>query len=148
MTPQEIAEVRLELGLTQQQFSTLLGVGKFTVSMWESGRRPIGTKVAKTVQYFVALKRVEGVLKEHVDGGLKGPTALETIGSVIQQIFPDTAAMPTLAGPAKPRRRRKPDRKNKRESVRRPDPREPETRVLAEVSEEEVVLTIRRPSRE
>lgn len=38
LSPGEIKQIRKMLGLTQEEFQTLLGVGKTTVSRWERGR--------------------------------------------------------------------------------------------------------------
>lgn len=38
LLPSEIRALRRSLGLTQEQFQTVLGVGKTTVSRWETGR--------------------------------------------------------------------------------------------------------------
>lgn len=38
LSPAEIRALRRSLGLTQEQFQVVLGVGKTTVSRWETGR--------------------------------------------------------------------------------------------------------------
>lgn len=38
LSPAEIRSLRQSLGLTQEQFQVVLGVGKTTVSRWETGR--------------------------------------------------------------------------------------------------------------
>lgn len=38
LLPVEIRNLRRSLGLTQEQFQTVIGVGKTTVSRWETGR--------------------------------------------------------------------------------------------------------------
>lgn len=38
MTPQEIIQLRLRLGLTQEQFAHKLGVTHVTVNRWENGK--------------------------------------------------------------------------------------------------------------
>lgn len=40
MTAQEIKQLRLRLGLTQEQFAHKLGVSWTTVNRWEHGRPP------------------------------------------------------------------------------------------------------------
>lgn len=42
MKPEEIKELRTRLGLSQQSFAELIGVGIATVNRWEMGRaRPL-----------------------------------------------------------------------------------------------------------
>lgn len=41
MTPNELREARLRLGLTQAQFADALHVWTNTVSRWELGTRPV-----------------------------------------------------------------------------------------------------------
>ena len=56
----DVAEVRRTLGLSQSEFSALLGVSKHTLTNWEQGRRnPSGA--ARTL-LKVAAKNPEAVL--------------------------------------------------------------------------------------
>lgn len=46
MTPQEIKELRVSLGITQKKLAELMNVTVSTVSFWETGRRnPGGTAI-------------------------------------------------------------------------------------------------------
>lgn len=50
MTPQEIRQVRLTLGLSHTQMSLALGVNRRTISRWESGQRVPGKPTQKLIQ--------------------------------------------------------------------------------------------------
>lgn len=50
MTPSEIKQARLALGLTQQQFAVKLGVTVSTVSRWESGISKPSPLAVKAIQ--------------------------------------------------------------------------------------------------
>jgi putative transcriptional regulator len=59
----EVAKVRLSLGLTQEKFASLLGIGLATLRSWEQGKRePSG---AARMLITIALKHPE-VLREAV----------------------------------------------------------------------------------
>ncbi|QDV50457.1 helix-turn-helix domain-containing protein [Gimesia fumaroli] len=54
VTPQFVRDVRHELGMTQQQFADHIGVGKVTVTRWETGARKCQGEYAKKVSGLVA----------------------------------------------------------------------------------------------
>ena len=56
MTKQEVKQLRVKLGLSQQEFATKLGIGIMTVSRWERGI----TKPSRMAQRL--LKEVESNL--------------------------------------------------------------------------------------
>jgi DNA-binding transcriptional regulator YiaG len=51
---EELKRIRKELRLTQQKLAIQLGVARFTVSRWESGRRAISEPVARLVRLLQA----------------------------------------------------------------------------------------------
>ena len=50
MTAQEIKELRLRLGLTQEQFAHLVGTTWTTVNRWEHGRPPSPLALEKLIK--------------------------------------------------------------------------------------------------
>lgn len=53
MTPQQIKQLRLDLGLTQQAFAVRVGVAATTVHRWEAGkRRPVSALVRARLEYL------------------------------------------------------------------------------------------------
>lgn len=53
MTKEQIKEIRTKLGLSQMQFSKLLGVGIATVSRWELGiSKPSNMAIEKLESYL------------------------------------------------------------------------------------------------
>ncbi len=62
MTGKEIKELRKKLGLTQEEFAKLLGVGYTTVNRWENGKNePRG-------QALEALERLKTLVEEAEEG--------------------------------------------------------------------------------
>lgn len=50
LTSQEIKEIRLELGLTQQQFADLLGLGDKTITRYETGASEITMQISNHIR--------------------------------------------------------------------------------------------------
>ena len=62
MTGKEIRELRKKLGLTQEEFAQLLGVGFTTVNRWENGKsEPRG-------QALEALEKLKTLIEEAEEG--------------------------------------------------------------------------------
>lgn len=57
MTPEQVKDARLQLGMTQAQLAHALGLvgdtAKDTVRQWESGRRPISGPAAQCLRYLL-----------------------------------------------------------------------------------------------
>ena len=52
MTSQNIKNIRLALGLTQNEFAEILGVSKTTVSLWENDfKKPAPRNIKKILKY-------------------------------------------------------------------------------------------------
>lgn len=56
MTPERIAQIRHELGLSQRQFAELVGVHMMTVSKWERGINPISAPTARLIEMIRAIR--------------------------------------------------------------------------------------------
>ena len=54
MNAQEIRELRLKLGLTQEAFARKLGVSFFTVSRWETSKRKPSPMAVTLLKMFDA----------------------------------------------------------------------------------------------
>jgi DNA-binding transcriptional regulator YiaG len=54
MTPAELRRIRKRLGLTQRQFSALVGVHLVTVKKWEASMRRIPNTTAKLIRLLAA----------------------------------------------------------------------------------------------
>jgi putative transcriptional regulator len=50
MTPQEIKDLRVQMGMTQQKFSHALGISHNTLSNWENGKRPPSQMAVRLLQ--------------------------------------------------------------------------------------------------
>jgi transcriptional regulator with XRE-family HTH domain len=59
MTGEELKEVRIHLGLTQEELGGRLGVRKNTVWRWEHEQRRVPETVARLVQYLAKEVRAE-----------------------------------------------------------------------------------------
>ncbi|MER3448145.1 MAG: transcriptional regulator [Candidatus Dadabacteria bacterium] len=53
MTPEELRQIRLRLGLSQMELAERLGVSISTVLSWEKGRRAISHVVALAIRCMV-----------------------------------------------------------------------------------------------
>ena len=53
MTKKELAELILELGVSQKTFADALGVNPSTVNRWLSGEIPISPIAAAAIQFLV-----------------------------------------------------------------------------------------------
>jgi DNA-binding transcriptional regulator YiaG len=54
MTPEELAQARARLNMTQRQLAAAIGAEFGTVSRWERGTQPIRSQVAALVRSLVA----------------------------------------------------------------------------------------------
>ena len=59
MTGEELKEVRMQLGLTQEELGERLGVRKNTVWRWENEQRRVPEPVVRLMQYLAKEVRVE-----------------------------------------------------------------------------------------
>lgn len=75
MTPQEIRQLRSEMGVTQREFAQIVGVGASTIAMWESGKRRPDRRSRATLQQL--RKRVD-----EKGGKTVAETLLEIAGTV------------------------------------------------------------------
>jgi transcriptional regulator with XRE-family HTH domain len=62
MTGDELRQVRLQLGLTQDELGQRLGVARVTVARWEIGLRRVPELAARLVQHVA--KEVKAEQKE------------------------------------------------------------------------------------
>ncbi|MBQ9004504.1 MAG: type II toxin-antitoxin system MqsA family antitoxin [Eggerthellaceae bacterium] len=58
LSPQEIRSFRNDLGLTQEQFQILLGVGKLSVCRWETGRLAQSKTVDNLIRAYKSCPRL------------------------------------------------------------------------------------------
>lgn len=58
LSPEEIKSYRNDLGLTQEQFQTLLGVGKLSVCRWETGRLAQSKTVDNLIRAYMSCPRL------------------------------------------------------------------------------------------
>ncbi len=54
MTPAELREARVEMGLTQQTLADSTGHDVRTVRRWESGESPIKAPMARLIRHWLA----------------------------------------------------------------------------------------------
>ena len=59
MTGNELRELRLQLGLTQEALGKRLGVARVTVARWELELRHIAEPMARLIQYLAKEVRAE-----------------------------------------------------------------------------------------
>ncbi|MGE0823231.1 MAG: helix-turn-helix domain-containing protein [Candidatus Binatia bacterium] len=59
MTGQDLKELRIRLGLTQEELGQRLGVARVTVARWELGLRQIAEPMARLVQYLAKEVKAE-----------------------------------------------------------------------------------------
>ena len=59
MTGNELRELRLQLGLTQEALGKRLGVARVTVARWELELRHIAESMARLIQYLAKEVRAE-----------------------------------------------------------------------------------------
>ena len=53
MRRNELRSIRLSLGLTQERFAALIGVGLRTYCRWESGAQKPGKAAEKAIKYVI-----------------------------------------------------------------------------------------------
>ena len=66
MTGNELRELRIQLGLTQEELGKRLGVARVTVARWELELRHIAEPMARLVQYLAKEVRAEQKKKKKV----------------------------------------------------------------------------------
>jgi transcriptional regulator with XRE-family HTH domain len=59
MTGPELRDLRIQLGLTQEELGKRLGVARVTVTRWELELRHIAEPMARLVQYLAKEVRAE-----------------------------------------------------------------------------------------
>lgn len=76
--PKNIRKIRLELGLTQEQFAAKLGVSFPTVNRWENQKsKPSPLALQKLEKLFLVLKKKNQLRQNNTDSALESKNLLQ-----------------------------------------------------------------------
>lgn len=89
LSPSEVKQVRKMLGLTQEEFQALLGVGKTTVSRWERGRIVQGKPEDNLMRLLRSHPELASELSERKEAAIReGDAGATSVGGTIVATIP------------------------------------------------------------